>query len=100
MFEKGDTMQTQRYKKVDSLLYASKYRDFCLRGSGGGEVDFGLRLSEFNMLFYLGSKEQEDTVQKFLNHLVQKINMQILMLELQNEMNEINEYESRNSSGS
>ena len=90
-------MQTQRYKKVDSLLYASKYRDFCLRGSGGGEEDFALRLSEFNMLFYLGTKEQEDTVQKFLNHLVQKINMQILMLELQNE---INEYESRNSSGS
>lgn len=94
MHEKGDTMQTQMYKKVDSLLYASKYRDFCLRG---GEDDFSLRLSEFNMLFYLGSKEQEDTVQKFLNHLVQKINMQILIVNLQNE---INEYESRNSSGS
>lgn len=82
------------YKKINRYLYASKYRDFCLRG---GEEDFALRLSEFNMLFYLGSKEQEDTVQKFLNHLVQKINMQILMLKLQNE---INEYESRNSSGS
>ncbi len=90
-------MQTQRYKKVDSLLYASKYRDFCLRGSGGGEEDFALRLSEFNMLFYLGTKEQEDTVQKFLNHLGRKINIQILMHKLQNE---INEYESRNSSGS
>ncbi|EON7861417.1 hypothetical protein HI145_RS02050 [Escherichia coli] len=82
------------YKKINRYLYASKYRDFCLRG---GEEDFALRLSEFNMLFYLGSKEQEDTVQKFLNHLVQKINMQILMLKLQDE---INEYESRNSSGS
>ncbi len=82
------------YKKINRYLYASKYRDFCLRG---GEEDFALRLSEFNMLFYLGTKEQEDTVQKFLNHLVQKINMQILMLKLQNE---INEYESRNSSGS
>ncbi len=82
------------YKKINRYLYASKYRDFCLQG---GEEDFALRLSEFNMLFYLGTKEQEDTVQKFLNHLVQKINMQILMLKLQNE---INEYESRNSSGS
>ena len=87
-------MQTQMYKKINRYLYASKYRDFCLRG---GEEDFALRLSEFNMLFYLGSKEQEDTVQKFLKHLVQKINMQILMHKLQNE---INEYESRNSSGS
>lgn len=84
----------QMYKKVDSLLYASKYRDFCLRG---GEDDFGLRLSEFNMLFYLGSKEQEDTVQKFLNHLVQKINIQVLMHKLQNE---INEYAERNRTGS
>ncbi|VVY12007.1 hypothetical protein [Escherichia coli] len=82
------------YKKINRYLYASKYRDFCLQG---GDDDFALRLSEFNMLFYLGSKEQEDTVQKFLNHLVQKINMQILMLKLQDE---INEYESRNSSGS
>lgn len=94
VLENGDTMQTQIYKKVDSLLYASKYRDFCLRG---GEEDFSLRLSEFNMLFYLGTKDQEDTVQKFIKHLEQKINMQILMLKLQNE---INEYESRNSSGS
>lgn len=91
MHMKGSTVN---YKKIDAYLYASKYRDFCLRG---GEEDFALRLSEFNMLFYLGSKDQEDTVQKFLNHLVQKINMQILMHKLQNE---INEYESRNSSGS
>ena len=82
------------YKEIDHHLYASKYRDFCLQG---GEEDFALRLSEFNMLFYLGSKEQENTVQKFLNHLVQKINMQILIVKLQDE---INEYESRNSSGS
>lgn len=85
---------TGYYKKVNQYLYATKYRDFCLRG---GEEDFALRLSEFNMLFCLGTKEQEDTVQKFIKHLLQKINMQILMLKLQNE---INEYESRNSSGS
>ncbi len=90
-------MQTQMYKKINRYLYASKYRDFCLRG---GEEDFALRLSEFNMLFYLGTSVQEEMVQKFLNHLGKKINIQILMHKLQNEMNEINEYESRNSSGS
>lgn len=82
------------YKKINCYLYASKYRDFCLRG---GEEDFALRLSEFNMLFYLGTSVQEEMVQKFINHLVQKINMQILMLELQNE---INKYEPNNSTGS
>ncbi|HAO2010442.1 TPA: hypothetical protein NV758_001523 [Escherichia coli] len=87
-------MQTQIYKKVDSLLYASKYRDFCLRG---GEEDFSLRLSEFNMLFYLGTKDQEDTVQKFIKHLEQKIHMQIFMLKVHNE---INKYEPNNSTGS
>ncbi|WAE76947.1 hypothetical protein vBEcoMphAPEC6_00450 [Escherichia phage ph0011] len=87
-------MQTQMYKKINRYLYASKYRDFCLQG---GEDDFGLRLSEFNMLFYLGTSVQEEMVQKFLNNLVQKINIQIMMHKLQNE---INEYESRNSSGS
>lgn len=82
------------YKKVNQYLYATKYRDFCLKG---GDEDFSLRLSEFNLLFYLGTSEQEEMAQKFIKHLVQKINMQILMLKLQNE---INEYESRNSSGS
>lgn len=91
MHMKGSTVN---YKKIDAYLYASKYRDFCLRG---GEEDFALRLSEFNMLFYLGSKDQEDTVQKFLNHLVQKINIQVLMHKLQNE---INEYAERNRTGS
>lgn len=91
MHMKGSTVN---YKKIDAYLYASKYRDFCLRG---GEEDFALRLSEFNLLFYLGTKEQEEMAQKFIKHLLQKINMQILMLKLQNE---INEYESRNSSGS
>ncbi|EFJ0710487.1 hypothetical protein AYH43_004031 [Escherichia coli] len=85
---------TGYYKKVNQYLYASKYRDFCLKG---GDEDFSLRLSEFNLLFYLGTKEQEEMAQKFIKHLLQKINMQILMLKLQNE---INEYESRNSSGS
>ncbi|BBM61913.1 hypothetical protein G17_00580 [Escherichia phage vB_EcoM_G17] len=85
---------TGYYKKVNQYLYATKYRDFCLKG---GDEDFSLRLSEFNLLFYLGTKEQEEMAQKFIKHLLQKINMQILMLKLQNE---INEYESRNSSGS
>lgn len=85
---------TGYYKKVNQYLYATKYRDFCLKG---GDEDFSLRLSEFNLLFYLGTKEQEAMAQKFIKHLVQKINMQILMLKIQNE---INEYESRNSSGS
>ncbi|HAN3822126.1 hypothetical protein GNZ01_07340 [Escherichia coli] len=85
---------TGYYKKVNQYLYATKYRDFCLKG---GDEDFSLRLSEFNLLFYLGTKEQEEMAQKFIKHLVQKINMQILMLKIQNE---INEYESRNSSGS
>lgn len=85
---------TGYYKKVNQYLYATKYRDFCLKG---GDEDFSLRLSEFNLLFYLGTKEQEEMAQKFIKHLLQKINMQILMLKIQNE---INEYESRNSSGS
>ncbi|OTE92310.1 hypothetical protein B1K96_15720 [Escherichia coli] len=85
---------TGYYKKVNQYLYATKYRDFCLKG---GDEDFSLRLSEFNLLFYLGTKEQEEMAQKFIKHLLQKINMQILMLKLQNE---INEYESKNSSGS
>ncbi|VVZ33742.1 Uncharacterised protein [Escherichia coli] len=85
---------TGYYKKVNQYLYATKYRDFCLKG---GDEDFSLRLSEFNLLFYLGTKEQEEMAQKFIKHLLQKINMQILMLKLQNE---INEYESRNSTGS
>ncbi|EHV4444434.1 hypothetical protein K0M00_005622 [Escherichia coli] len=85
---------TRYYKKVNQYLYATKYRDFCLKG---GDEDFSLRLSEFNLLFYLGTKEQEEMAQKFIKHLLQKINMQILMLKLQNE---INEYESRNSTGS
>lgn len=82
------------YKTINQEWKTQKYRDFCLKG---GDEDFSLRLSEFNLLFYLGTKEQEEMAQKFIKHLLQKINMQILMLKLQNE---INEYESRNSSGS
>ncbi|AGC34890.1 hypothetical protein ACQ29_gp210 [Escherichia phage PBECO4] len=49
------------------------------------------------MLFYLGTKDQEDTVQKFIKHLEQKIHMQIFMLKVHNE---INKYEPNNSTGS
>lgn len=82
------------YKKVNQHLYATKYRDFCLKG---GDEDFSLRLSEFNLLFYLGTSEQEEMAQKFIKHLEQKIHMQILMLKVHNE---INKYESNNSTGS
>lgn len=87
---------TGYYKKVNQYLYASKYRDFCLKG---GDEDFSLRLSEFNLLFYLGTSEQEEMVQKFIKHLEQKIHMQILMLKLHNEINEYNA-KSNSSTGS
>ena len=83
-------------KKVNRSLYASKYRDFCLQGAQGSDEDFSLRLSEFNMLFYLGTSEQEEMVQKFIKHLEQKIHMQILMLKIHNE---INKYEPNSSTG-
>lgn len=85
---------TGYYKKVNQYLYATKYRDFCLKG---GDEDFSLRLSEFNLLFYLGTSEQEEMAQKFIKHLEQKIHMQILMLKVHNE---INKYEHNNSTGS
>ncbi|EOR9074112.1 hypothetical protein FOI42_RS03260 [Escherichia coli] len=84
------------YKNVNHHLYASKYRDFCLQG---GDEDFALRLSEFNMLFYLGTSVQEEMVQKFIKHLERKIHTQILVVKLQNEINEYNA-ESNNSTGS
>lgn len=83
-------------KKVNTYLYASKYRDFCLQG---GDEDFALRLSEFNMLFYLGTSQQEEMVQKFIKHLEQKIHTQILIVKLQNEINEYNA-DSNSSTGS
>ncbi len=78
------------YKNVNLHLYASKYRDFCLQGAQGSDDDFALRLSEFNMLFYLGTSQQEEVVQKFIKNLVQKIYTQILIVKLQNEINEYN----------
>lgn len=92
MFEIGDRMQIQKnkvYKDVNQKLYASKYRDFCLQG---GEGEFALRLSEFNMLFYIGTDEQDNTVHKYITHLLDKIQTQYYVSQIQEVTYEYNKH--------